>query len=152
MAHLSKQVAHARLNEEPGTLVLWLFLHPRNFGVLVASKVWLHVAEWERSKLLQSHDGNVLDSTLISLCLEVIVDLARAEDDLLDLVIGDKVCGSVGDYPLEAKSDLKLFDVRVSSTILEQLLGDGHNERLAEGTANLASEQVEELGSSCALG
>ena len=151
VAHLSKQVANTRLNEEPGTLVLGLFLHPLNLGVLVASKVRLHVAEWEGSQLLQSHDGDVLDSTFISLIFEVVVDLARTEKNFLDLVIGDEVCCSVGDDSLETQSNLKLFDVGVSSTILQQFLGDWDDERLAERTANLASEQVEELGSSSAL-
>lgn len=52
---------------------------------------------------------------------------------------------------LEAKAFLELFNVGLSTTVLEQLFADCNNKRLAERSPDLASQQVEELRSSGAL-
>ena len=52
---------------------------------------------------------------------------------------------------LEAKSNLELIDLRLSTTVLEELLRDGNDERLAEVPSALASEQMEELRGGGAL-
>ena len=59
-----KEVAHAWLNERPGTLILWLFLGPHDVCVLVAIKAGLDSSEREWRELLHSDDSDVLNVSL----------------------------------------------------------------------------------------
>ena len=151
MVKLLEEVAHARLHKEPSTLVLGLLLYPFDLSVGVTLQGWLDVAEGEGSDLLKSYNSNVIDAALGTLSLEIVVNLTRAEQHLLDLRIRYEISRGLLDDSLESESLLELLDLGVSSTVLEELLGDGHDEGLAEGSANLASQQMEELGGGRAL-
>ena len=132
MVHVLEEVAEARFNEGEGTLILWLFLYPFDGGVGVAGQRRLNVAEWEGSKLLETDDGNIVDAALLSLSLEIVVDLATAEEDLLDLRVGNHLGGGLFDDSLESETDFKVFNVGGSTAEFEKLLGDGDDQRLTE--------------------
>ena len=147
VAHLSQLVAETRLHKAESTLVLWFFLSPHDLGVLVSVEGTLDVSEGEWRELLNSDDGNILDSSLGSLVLEVVVDLARAVDDLADGSIVDKIGGGVVEHFLVTQTLLEVIEVRVGVSQLEQLLGGNNDQRLTESSLNLSSQQVEVLGS-----
>ena len=75
------------LHVGPGPHVLVLLLHPAQLSVAVLVSHALHYVEWEGADLLDSVDGNlILKSSISSLLQEVIVDLTRAEKNLVELV------------------------------------------------------------------
>ena len=151
LAHLVKQVAEAGLHEGPCTLVLRLFLYPFDLSVAVTLKRWLDVSEGEWGNLLDSYDSDILDATLGSLSLEVVVDLTTAEEHFLDLAVSNHLSGCLLDDSLESEANLEIFYLRASSTILQEFLGDWNNQWLSKWSSNLPPEQVEVLGSSGAV-
>ena len=74
------------LHEEPGALVLRLVLAPDDVGrVRVLLQLGREGLVREGVELLNTDDGNV-GGLLLGTCLdEVVIDLARADDDALDL-------------------------------------------------------------------
>ena len=151
MTDVSQQVSDSWLNEGPGSLVLGLFLYPLNLCVLVTIEGRFKVAEGEGSHLFYSHNGDIIDVTLLSLIDQIVVNLTTAEENFLDLVISDQILCCLFDDTLETKTCLELFNVGVSTSKLEQFLGDGDNQGLAERSSDLSSEQVEELSGCGAL-
>lgn len=73
---LFEQVAEARLHEGPGARIFGLLLAPHDLSVCVALQRTTHVAEGERSDLFNTHQRNVVDSSLFAFRFEVIVDLS----------------------------------------------------------------------------
>ena len=151
LAHLAKQVAEAGLHEGPSALVLRLFLYPFDLSVAVTLKRWLDVSEGEWGNLLDSYDSDILDATLGSLSLEVVVDLTTAEEHFLDLAVSNHLSGCLLNDSLESEANFEIFYLRASSTILQELLGDWNNQWLSKWSSNLPPEQVEVLGSSGAV-
>ena len=104
-------VAEAGLCEWPNTVVFVFFLWPANLGVFVLLECILECVERPGGELLNSHDGNVLGSELLSLSNQVVVDLASAVNNLTDLVSGDQVLWIVIDDALESCAFSEVFDV-----------------------------------------
>jgi hypothetical protein len=67
--------------------ILWLFLSPSHRGVAVLFELLFDGSKWEWAKTLNSDDGNVVVSLGCSFSLKIVVNLARAEDDLSDFVV-----------------------------------------------------------------
>jgi len=148
VVELLELIAEARLAERPCALVLGFLLSPSKRSVLVFLKGRLEMSEGEGSELLNSDDSNILDTSLGSLVLKVVVDLTRAEDNLANGGIVHQIGGSVRQDLLESESLLEFFEVRVGISQLEELLGSDHNKRLSESSMHLSSQQVEVLGGS----
>ena len=77
--------------------------------------------------------------------------MSTAVDYLPDLIIRDEVSRGVLKDTFESQTDLEILYVRLRSSKLEQLLGNGDDKRLTERSTYLTSEKVEKLGGSCAL-
>src|ERR1700729_187757 len=69
------------LDEAPGAHVLGLLLTPDDFRVLEARKLSQERLGGEWIKLLDAQKVDVIDAALFALVIEVVVDLARADDD-----------------------------------------------------------------------
>jgi hypothetical protein len=132
------------LHEEPGALVLRLVLAPHHLGgVGVALHLGGEGLVRERVELLDAHDGHVPGLLLVALLDQVVVDLARAGDDALDLV-GFDLGAARADHGLE----LALGEVaqrRRGVLVAQQALGREDDQRLAELAHHLPAQQVEDL-------
>ena len=111
--------AEARFDECPSTTILRLFLRPTLFGVREAFGSLNERFEWERSNLFNSDDSNVIMSLLLTLGLQVVVNLTTAVNDLADLVISNKVGVSITKHFVESQSFAEVFKVRVTASKLE---------------------------------
>ena len=89
VADLGKEVSESWLDECPCALVLWLLLDPHWGSVRIFLQFWLDAAEWEWRELFNSHNCDVLDPSLDSLVLKVVVDLTRAEEYPLNFRVWD---------------------------------------------------------------
>jgi len=145
-------VTKTGLGERPDTLVLGLLLAPGDLSIFVLVEGSLDGSEGEGRDLLNSYNSNILDSSLGSLGLEVVVDLTRAVNNLADAGVGNQFSRTVINDLLEAETGLEVFKVGVGVSELEELLGGNDNERLSESSTHLSSEQMEVLGSGGAVG
>ena len=75
------------LDEGPGAHVLRLFLAPHDLGLLEARQLLDQRLQRERIELLDPQQIDVVDAALLALLVEVVIDLARAQDDAADLVV-----------------------------------------------------------------
>jgi len=150
-ANSFEKIPNAGLHEGPSTLVLGLILYPLHLSIGVTRELGLELAEREGAELLDAYDSDVVDTALGPLVVEIVVELAAAKQNFAYLEISDRLWVSVLEDVLESKAFAELFDCRISTTVLEELLALGNNERLAEGSPDLASQHVEELCSGRAL-
>ena len=119
VVHLRKEIVEARLNEGPSSLVLGLLLYPFNCSVGVSGQRRLDISEWEGSKLLDTDDSDVFDTTFGSFCFEIVVDLSTAEEDLSDLIVRYQIGGCLLNHSLEPKTDFEIFNFRVGTTVFQ---------------------------------
>lgn len=152
MAHLFDEVAYSWLDKEPGALVLGLFLGPSDGSILVACQLLFNITEWEGSNLFNPHNGNILNAALCTFSLKVEINLTTAEDNLFNLGVRDQVFGGFWNGTSESKACLEFFYVGRSATELQKFLRDSNNKRLAERSANLASQQMEVVCCGSAVG
>lgn len=146
-----QDAADARLEEGPATSVLGLFLAPNNFGVLVVlGHFSAEGVEGEGRQLFNSHDGDVILLQLFSLSLQVIIDLTRAENDLLNLLVVDLII-LLGNDALELSATQEILHFRMDFPHFKHLFGRNNNEGLAEWTQHLSAQHVEVLGGSRAV-
>jgi len=80
-------ISESWLNVEPWTCILWLLLGPGDACIFVFLQLSDYFLEWEWAQTLNSEDGYVVLTFLLPSSLKVIVDLARAEDNLSHLVL-----------------------------------------------------------------
>jgi len=132
-------VAESRLSKWPNTVVFVFFLWPANWGVFVLLEWLLECVERPGGKLLNSHDGNVFDSELLSLINQVVVDLASAVDNLANLVSSHQVLVVIIDDALESCALGEIFDVGSRTSKFQQFFRCHDNERLSKRSAHLAS-------------
>ena len=116
------EVSEAWLYEREGTLVFWFFLGPHDLGILVSFKGALNTSEWEWSQLFDSNDCDVIRSTFGPFGLQVVVDLATAEDNLSNLVISDHFFAGIVDNFDESQTLSEFLDVRASLSQFEEFL------------------------------
>mmetsp|Transcript_33147 Transcript_33147/g.28042 ORF Transcript_33147/g.28042 Transcript_33147/m.28042 type:complete len:365 (+) Transcript_33147:972-2066(+) len=135
------------LNKGPGTHVLRLLLHPHHLGLGVFGGELLHQLERERRNLLERHDGNVVHLLILTPFHQLVVHLARAEEDALDLVgVLDDLRLSLVDERLEKVARREVRNVRDHLRVAEEGLGRKDDERLAKVALDLAAEAVEVVG------
>ena len=151
MVYFSEEGAEAGVDETPSTLILRLFLDPGHGGVSVTSKGWLDISVGEGSELLESDDGDIVDSTLLSVRFEVVIHLSTAINDLTDFVISYKFGRWVLNDSLESETDIEFFDLRVGTTELKKLLGDGDDQGFAERSSDLTAEKMEVVRGCCTV-
>ena len=71
--------------------VLGLLLTPDDLGLLEARKLLDQRLERKRVELLDPQQVDVVDAALLALVVEVIIDLARAQDDAANLSVLDEL-------------------------------------------------------------
>src|SRR5262249_4527110 len=79
------------VDEEPGTHIAWLFLTPHHLCLLKTRKFGNQRFCREWVKLLETQNIDVIDTALLALIIEIVIDIARADHDAADLVVGDKL-------------------------------------------------------------
>lgn len=137
-------VAQAGLNEGPGTLVLVLLLAPSNLSVRILLELIDKREEWEGRQLLESQDSDVVLAELLALLNQVVVDLARAEDDFTHFVCFDRlIC--LTHHSNEAFALSKIFSVGGNLSHLKHLFGCNNDQRLTEWSQELSAEHMEVL-------
>jgi len=143
----------AGTNVGPSTLVLGLFLDPHDLGVGVLLGLSTDEIKGEGADLFnarQSHSVVTTREAFLTLGTEVIEDLSSGEDKALDLAgVGDLV---ISNETLEVSSSGKVADRRAARTEVEKGLWSEDDERLAEVTLDLTSQDVEEVGRRGAVG
>lgn len=77
-------------------------------------------------QLLNTGDGGVADTLGITVLGEGSVDLARAQDNTLDLLRGldGGTVSGIGDDPLEVRVTSEALQVRASDRVTQQGLGE----------------------------
>src|ERR1700754_2070865 len=114
---------------EPCTLVHRFFLAPDHF--LRGSELFQFGRDFrarERIELLDAHDGDIGQAALVGVFEEVVVDLARAKDDALDL-LGRQVA-VFADHQLELAVG-ELVERGHRQLVAKQRLRRHHDQRLA---------------------
>src|SRR4029077_9967428 len=86
-ADLAQHPFEIGLDEAPGAHVLGLFLTPDDLRFLEAGELFHQRLDRERIELLHPEQVDVVDTALLPLIIEIIVDLARANDDATNLVV-----------------------------------------------------------------
>lgn len=127
-----EQSLDARLSVAPGTSVERLLLRPDDgLGVRVLVEVLAELLPGEGVELLDAGDGNVVDLVVGAVLVKTGIDLARAEDDAVNL-LGSldlaRLVGWVGDDPLELGLANELLNVGAGERMTEESLGEEEDE------------------------
>mmetsp|Transcript_30257 Transcript_30257/g.80096 ORF Transcript_30257/g.80096 Transcript_30257/m.80096 type:complete len:256 (+) Transcript_30257:113-880(+) len=102
-----------RLHVAPVAHVLRLLLDPDDLGVGVPPGRVLDAVEGEGADLLHRHEGDALLALLAAVLEQVVVDLARAQDDAADLLAGlELLLEALRDDALEALVLVEALEAR----------------------------------------
>ncbi len=93
-AGMSQDPFEIRLDEGPGPHVLRLFLTPDHVGLLEARQAGDQRLEWQRIELFDAQQIDIVDAALLAFLIEIVIDLAGAQDDAADLVVLDSLIAS----------------------------------------------------------
>jgi hypothetical protein len=103
----------------------------------------------ERIELLEPQQVDVVDPARVALFQQVVIDLARAHHDALDLVVGHQLgvgialLGVVPEHPVEAGAGGEILGVRDRQLVAQQRFRRHQHQRLAEAAVQLAAQDVE---------
>lgn len=129
---LVEQRLDTRLGVAPGTRVQRLLLGPDDrLGVGVQVEVLAQLFPGEGVELFDAGDGDVVDVVVGAVLVQGGVDLPRAEDDAVDLVVrldGAGLVRRVGDNPLELRVAGEFFDAGARQRMAEERLGEEEDE------------------------
>mmetsp|Transcript_24163 Transcript_24163/g.53761 ORF Transcript_24163/g.53761 Transcript_24163/m.53761 type:complete len:684 (+) Transcript_24163:256-2307(+) len=132
------------LHEGPRAHVLGLLLHPHGLRVRVQLHVQGHLVPWEGGQLLHADDRHVYLLLLGPLRVQLVEDLATAEEHPLHLggVVDHRLVG------LWVHSDelgvlVHLLQGTRAALVPQQVLGRGDDQRLAEVPVHLSAQHVE---------
>mmetsp|Transcript_49390 Transcript_49390/g.116083 ORF Transcript_49390/g.116083 Transcript_49390/m.116083 type:complete len:583 (-) Transcript_49390:837-2585(-) len=104
----------------------------------------LDTVEGERRDLLQGDDGHIFETQLLPFRHQLVVKLARAEHEPIDLVrIRRDLWIAFRDQALEAHARTHVVQRADTLTESEQILGRGDDQRLAEVSVLLPAQSVE---------
>src|SRR5262245_49177437 len=138
-----------RLDEAPGAHVLRLLLAPYHLSVLEAAKLMDQGAGGEGIKLLDSEQIDVVQPALLALIVEIVIDLAGADDHAADGIIGRKLddlagqeLGIVPQEAMEARAGAELGQGRDHALVTKQRFRRHQDEGLAELAVELAPQDV----------
>jgi len=115
----------------PRAHVLRLLLAPDQAGVAaVGVGDFGEAVAMQRVELLDADDRGIGDLVLLAVVEEVVVDLARAEDDAVDFVGFDNrfAVFRVGNDPLEVRLFCEVFDIGAGNWVSEQGFREEDNE------------------------
>src|SRR5262245_7225646 len=142
-----------RLDEVPAAHVARLLLTPHHLGVLEAGQLLGQHLGGKRIELLDAHQIDVVDAVLLALLVEVVIDLAGAQDDAADLVVGDEADGVVArllrivpQQPVEGGVGRELVKARDRALVAQQALRRHQDQRLADVALELAPQHMEIVG------
>src|ERR1700677_4395430 len=90
-AELAEHPFEIGLDEAPGAHVLGILLTPDDLRCLEARELFHQRLDRERIELLHPEQVDVVDTALLALVVEIVVDLARADDNATDLVVFDEL-------------------------------------------------------------
>lgn len=145
-----QQAFNTGLGIGPGTGVEGLLLAPDDIlSVGVAVQVLLQLSPREGVQLLNAGDSSVADTVGLAVLSQGSVDLSGAQNDTLDVLrsFDSGAVALVGDDPLEVGVlGRQGLDVRARKGVTQQRLGEEEDQRLAELTVDLATEDVEQVG------
>lgn len=125
----------AGLSVRPGTRVQRLLLAPDDvLGVGVAVQVVLQLSPREGVQLFHPSDGGVADALSLAVLDKGSVDLARTDDDTLDLLgcVDGRAVGGVGDDPPEVRVTGERLDIIASNRVTQQRLGEEDHQSCRE--------------------
>lgn len=134
---------HVMLAAEPGALVHRLFLAPDDvLEVLVRSQNFRQVVFRERIQLLDTDDRGIFAAFRATLLQQVVVHLAAAQHDAVDLLRIQAV--DFRDHSLEGTVG-QIFQGRDGELVTQQGLRRHHHQRLAQRADHLTAEHVVDL-------
>lgn len=139
-------------NDASTYLVLMFFLNPLNLGVRVLVDLVLDEVEWERTDLLHAYEGDVrLLIAIGTSFLELVVDLAGAEQELLDVRLIVLGCSAIRNNSLEVGAFHHVVETALGLRMPEKALGGEYDQRFAERKDDLASHRMEIVGRCSAI-
>src|SRR5690606_27255954 len=149
-----------RIDEGPAAHVLRLFLAPDEVGVGEARQFRRDRLDRPRIELFQTQDVDVVATGLLARVQQVVIDLARADDDLADVLVGLQrharhvrtQLGVVAQHAVEGRTLGHVGQARHRLLVTQQRLGRHQDQRLAERTVRLATQDVEVVGRRRAVG
>mmetsp|Transcript_5801 Transcript_5801/g.11337 ORF Transcript_5801/g.11337 Transcript_5801/m.11337 type:complete len:214 (-) Transcript_5801:2593-3234(-) len=132
--------------------IFGFLLSEDNLCVLVPCTVGRHAIKGKRSNLFQTHQGNILLATLFALGEKLVVYLTIAENKSLDSVriLTDFRIRFI-DHTLELGFRSHVVECRDAPLVTKEVLRRHDNQRLAEITVNLTTQDMEVLCWSCAI-
>src|ERR1700734_1938527 len=151
-AELAEHPFEIGLREAPGAHVLGLLLTPDHLRFLEPRELLQQRLDRERIELLHPEQVDIVDTALLALVVEIVVDLARADDNATDLVILGELdlftlmgLRVIPQQAVKARSRSEGFQVRDSALVAQHRLRRHRNQRLAELAFELAPQRVEEI-------
>ena len=138
------------LDEGPCAHVLGLFLTPDHIGLLEARHLRDQSLQREGIELLHAKEIDIVQPPLLALFVEVVIDLARAQDDATDLVIlhqldllALQILRIIPQQAVERGARRHFAEGRDGALVAQQRLGRHENERLADVALDLSTQDVE---------
>ena len=141
------------LDELPGAHILRFLLAPNDLRPWKSGKLGRECVHRERIELLHPQEIDVGDAALFALIMEVVIDLARAEDDAADLLVRHQSglfiapssprrrAGSAG-----TTSRSRPAYRRLGAPMTQQALGRHQYQRLAKVALDLPPQDMEIIG------
>src|SRR5215813_7020978 len=131
-------------HERPGAHVARLFLAPEDLGLRPRAQLGGQRLGREREELLQSQEADVLDAAPLALLEQVVIDLAGAEDDALDLAVVAQR-DVVVQHAVEGGARPHVRKLRDAQLVPQKGLRRHDDQGLAEVAMQLPSQRMEEV-------
>src|ERR1700733_14841111 len=151
-AELAEHPFEIGLDEAPGPHVLGLLLTPDHLRCLETGELPHQRLDRERIELLDPQQVDVVDAALLALVIEIVVDLARADDNAADVdVLGELDLfalvrlGVIPQQAVKARSRAERFEVGDRALVAQHRLRGHRDQRLAELAFELAPQRVKEI-------
>src|ERR1700684_1166513 len=151
-AELAEHPFEIGLDEAPGAHVLGLLLTPDHFRCLETGEFLHQRLDRERIELLHPEQIDIVDTALLALIVEIVVDLARADDNAADLVVLGELdlfalmrLRMIPQQAVKARSRSEGFQVGDRALVAQHRLRRHRDQRFAELAFELAPQRVEEI-------
>src|SRR5580700_9181812 len=148
-ADLIEHPFQENIDEHPAAHIAWLLLAPDDLGLFEARQFQHQRLGRERIKLLDAQQIDIVDAALLALLVEIVIDLARRDDDAAHLIVGDELdlfvrqhLRVVPQQPVERGIRPHLVEPRHRALVAQQRLRRHQDQRLAEVAVELAAQDV----------
>ena len=145
-----EQSLNTRLREAPRASVQGFFLCPDDgLGIGVLVKVLAQLLPREGVELLNPSNGNIVNSLVGTVFGKCRINLTRAEDDAVNLLVGldgTRLMGRIGNDPAELRVADKLLNVGAGNRVTEKRLGKEQDQGCSR--VRFESQVCVELGDS----